>query len=167
MQGLPELQRWWSNWSISYEDILRELGLFSLEKWRLRQTLPMCINTWWKAWRWGSQAIFSGASDKATGNEHMWKHKRFLLNISKHFFTPRVTEQRSREVVESPCFEMFKTQLAMVLSPALGDPACSGSWTGQSPGVPYSLQCSEILPWIFMERATCLEELILFSTRRC
>ncbi|KFW95368.1 hypothetical protein N336_04559, partial [Phalacrocorax carbo] len=46
------------------------------------------------------------------------KHRRFSLNIRKHFFTVRVTEhchRLPREVVESPSLEIFKRNLDMVL----------------------------------------------------
>jgi len=50
------------------------------------------------------------------------KHRRFLPNVKKHFFTARVTEHWNRlprEAVESPPMEMLKTCLVMVLSKLL------------------------------------------------
>ncbi|KAK4828982.1 hypothetical protein QYF61_001638 [Mycteria americana] len=49
---------------------------------------------------------------------HKLKHKRFHLNIRKHFFTLRVTEPRHRlprEFVESPSLETIKSHLNIVL----------------------------------------------------
>ncbi|KFQ66242.1 hypothetical protein N334_13180, partial [Pelecanus crispus] len=40
------------------------------------------------------------------------KHRRFLLNIRKHFFTVRVTKHQNRlprEVVESPYLKVLKS----------------------------------------------------------
>ncbi|KFQ83609.1 hypothetical protein N337_12771, partial [Phoenicopterus ruber ruber] len=51
-------------------------------------------------------------------NGHQVKHRRFPLNIRKHFFTVMVTEhwhRLPREVVESPSLEIFKSCLDMVL----------------------------------------------------
>ncbi|KFQ88236.1 hypothetical protein N337_01037, partial [Phoenicopterus ruber ruber] len=51
-------------------------------------------------------------------NGHKLKHRRFHLNIRKHFFTVRVTEhwhRLPREAVESPSLEIFKSHLEMVL----------------------------------------------------
>ncbi|KAK4830735.1 hypothetical protein QYF61_013185 [Mycteria americana] len=78
---------------LSYEKRLRELGLLSLEKRTLR-----------------------GISSK--GNGHKLKHRRFPLNIRKHFLTVRVTEhwhRLPREVLESPSLEISKNRLDAVL----------------------------------------------------
>jgi len=57
-------------------------------------------------------------SVRTRGNGHRWKHRRFLLNIRKHFLTVRVTGcwyRFPREVVESPSLEILKSHLDMVL----------------------------------------------------
>ncbi|KFP51476.1 hypothetical protein N323_01684, partial [Cathartes aura] len=51
-------------------------------------------------------------------NGHTLKHRRFPLNIRKHFFTVKVTEhwhRLPREVVESPSLEILKSRLDTVL----------------------------------------------------
>ncbi|KFV83020.1 hypothetical protein N308_15266, partial [Struthio camelus australis] len=55
-------------------------------------------------------------------NGHKLKHRKFHLNMRKNFFTVRVTEHRNRlprEVVESPCLEMFKSRLDTILGNVL------------------------------------------------
>ena len=57
-------------------------------------------------------------SARTRDNGNTQKHRRFCLNIRKHFFTVRVTKYRNRlprEVVESPSLEIFKSHLDMVL----------------------------------------------------
>jgi len=57
-------------------------------------------------------------SDRIRGNGHKLKHRRFPLNISKHFFTVRVTEhwhRLPREAAESPSSEVFRSHLDRVL----------------------------------------------------
>jgi len=103
---------------LSYEERLRELGLFSLKKRRLRRYL---INAH-KYLEGGCQdraRLFPVVpSDSTRGNGHKLKHRKFQLNMRKNFFPLRVMEpwhRLSREVVDSPSLEIFKTHLDAVL----------------------------------------------------
>ncbi|KAK4833011.1 LOW QUALITY PROTEIN: hypothetical protein QYF61_027113 [Mycteria americana] len=94
---------------LTYEERLRELGLFSLEKRKLRG--GGCKAN-------GARLCSVVPSARTRGHGHKLAHRRFPLNIRKHVFTVRVTEhwhRLPRGVVESPSLEILKSHLDMVM----------------------------------------------------
>ena len=104
---------------LPYEERLGDLGLFSLEKRRLRGEL---INIY-KYLNCASQRdtvnLFSViCGDRTRGNGHKLEHSKFHTSMQKNFFMVKVMEHWNRlprETVESPSMEIFKSCLPVYL----------------------------------------------------
>ncbi|KAK4819120.1 LOW QUALITY PROTEIN: hypothetical protein QYF61_025587 [Mycteria americana] len=95
------------------EDRLRELGLFSLEKRRLRGDLIAAFQYLKGAYKKDGERLFTGAcSDRMRG-------KGFKLKVDRTFFMMRVVRHWNRlpgEAVDAPSLEVFKARLDGALS---------------------------------------------------
>ncbi|KAK4829180.1 hypothetical protein QYF61_002445 [Mycteria americana] len=94
---------------------LRELGVFSLEKRRLRGDLIVAFQYLKGAYRKDGDRLFSRAGcDRTRGDGFKPKEGRFRLDLRKKCFTMRVVRpwpRLPREVGDAPSLEVFKMRL--------------------------------------------------------
>jgi len=99
---------------LSYEDRLRELGLFSLGKRILWGDLTAAFQYLKGAYRKDGEGLFTRmCSDRTRGNDSKLKEGRFRLDIRKKFFTMMMVKHWNRlprEVVAAPSLEVFKAR---------------------------------------------------------
>jgi len=106
--------------NLSYEERLRKLELFSLEKEKLQEYLIAAFQYLKGPYKKAGEKLFTKTcSDRTSGNAVKLKEGRFRLDIRKKLFTLRAVrhwKRLPREVVDAPSLEVFKASLDGSLS---------------------------------------------------
>ena len=100
---------------LSYEDKLKELGLFSMEKRRLRGDLIVSFQHLKGVYKpEGNQLFTREEHDRTKGNGFKLKEDRYGLDVRGKFFTERVMRcwnRLPREAEDASSLEVFKARL--------------------------------------------------------
>jgi len=120
---------------LTYDERLREFGLFSLGKRRLRGDLTAAFQYLKGAYKKAEEGLFTKTgSDRATGNGFKLKEGRFPLDIRKKKLTMRVVRHWNRlprDAVDTHSLEVLKATLDAALSNLISVRCpcpCQGGW---------------------------------------
>jgi len=104
---------------LPYKDRLRELGLFSLEKRRIRGDLLLACQYLKGGYKKEGNKLYSRmCCDRAWGNGFKLKDQRFRLDVKEKVFirVVRHWNRLPREMVDASSLETFKVRLDRALS---------------------------------------------------